>query len=75
MIEKGVIYDCPLCEQEHEVSVITKLRKAKSNGEVVEYEGTCYFCKNTGEEFAPSEVMDKNLLNIKEAYRKKKQIC
>lgn len=73
MKEEKIVYDCPVCEQEHEVSVITRLRKAKSNGEVLEYEGTYYFCENTGEEFAPSEVMDKNLLNIKQAYRKKKE--
>lgn len=70
MKEERIIYDCPLCEEEHEVIIRTGLRKSLVKGEVVEAEKTYYFCENTGEEFAPAEIMDKNLLSAREAYRK-----
>lgn len=70
--EERVTYDCPLCEQEHEIIIKKGLRKGLVKGEVVEFEGTYYFCENTREEFVPAEIMDKNLLMRREAYIKSK---
>lgn len=65
-------YDCPLCEEEHEVIVKTTLEETDYKGEIVQYEDTVYICERTEEEFTPSKIMTKNLLNIINSYRKKK---
>lgn len=70
MKEERIIYDCPLCEEEHEIIIRKGLRKSLVKGEVVEAEKTYYFCGNTGEEFVPAEIMDENLLSAREAYKK-----
>lgn len=68
MREERIIYDCPLCEKEHEVIMRTTLEETEYKGEIVQYEDTVYICEMTEEEFTPSKVMSKNLSNIREAY-------
>lgn len=64
--------ECPLCGEKHFVE--KRLRKSKANikNQIVEFPETYYVCTNADveeNEFVPSNILDQNLLNARNAYR------
>ncbi|MGF6947860.1 putative zinc finger/helix-turn-helix YgiT family protein [Neobacillus sp. B4I6] len=66
---KRINYDCPQCDQYHEVEVYVQDTKSLIEGTIVEHEETYYYCPNEDEEFTPAKVMNQNLLAARDAYR------
>lgn len=67
--------DCPLCDNNHEVEERKRITSIIIKGEKVLYEERFYLCVNADEdenEFATSSMMNQNLLNARNAYRKMK---
>lgn len=65
---------CPLCDKTHEVEERTRTAMLTIKDDAVEYEETYYFCTNSDEdenEFATGRMSNTNLLNARNAYRKK----
>jgi len=67
---------CPMCKK-HPSIILKEKAKTIIKDEEVEYDETVYFCSTLGEEdddayFIPPKVMNENLLNAKNAYRKMK---
>lgn len=72
---KTSIMECPLCDKEHEIEERTRISHITIKREVVEYKETYYLCKNSDEEeneFVLAKMNDINLMNARNAYRKKK---
>lgn len=72
LIEK-VERDCPICDKVHLLEKRKRETLGIVKGETVEYEETIYLCPVTDEEeneFVPAAIMDENLLNARDAYRK-----
>ena len=66
--------DCPFCDKIHEVEERKRLTTAHMKGEEVTYEERFYFCANTDEdenEFETGAMLNENLLNARNAYRRK----
>ena len=71
--EKIVMMDCPLCGNKHDVEIRHRIAKTMIKGQLVEYEEYYYYCSNANEdenEFEPGSIMNANLLNARNAYRK-----
>lgn len=68
---KRIIYDCPFCDEEHEIIIMKYLAKATIKNDEVEYTKMTYYCDRYKEEFVPANVMDENLMAAREAYREK----
>jgi len=68
---KSIVYNCPFCENEHEIKVLQYMEKTTVKDEEIEYLKTCYFCDIEEDEFVPSKLVDENLLAAKDAYREK----
>lgn len=66
---KRINYDCPQCDQYHEVEVYVQETQSLIEGNIVAHEETFYFCPNEKEEFIPAKVMNQNLLSARDAYR------
>lgn len=66
---KTIKYDCPICDQVHDVQIIISTIKRTYKGIDITYEEVLYLCKRYDEYFAPSKVLNQNLLNMKNAYR------
>lgn len=67
------LYDCPLCDRQHKVTVITSKSKAMIKGRIVEFDETKYYCPNSQYDekyFVPSYIMDENNQRARDAYRK-----
>lgn len=72
LIEK-IERDCPICDEVHTLEKRKRETQGIVKGETVEYEETFYLCSVTSEEeneFVPAAMMDENLLNARDAYRK-----
>lgn len=69
-VTRKLIYDCPFCEEEHEVSIMQYKACGLVKNERVEYMKSVYYCEREDEEFAPEQMMDKNLFEAREAYRR-----
>ncbi len=69
-VMKKLVYDCPFCEEEHEVSVVQYKTRGMVKNVEVEYMKSVYYCDREKEEFTPAMVMDDNLYEAREAYRK-----
>lgn len=68
---------CLWCGENHDVDIITEKTKIVIKGETVEYDDTVYYCSNSEEDeayFVPDDVMDANLFNAREAYRRMKNM-
>jgi len=64
-----ILYDCPLCDEVHEVNIIQN-NVCKTFKEVeLCYDETLYHCNTTDEYFTPSKILSQNLLNMKDSYR------
>lgn len=68
---KRINYDCPQCDQYHEVEVYLEDTKSLIEGTIVEHKETYYYCPNEDEEFTPAKVLNQNLLAARDAYRVK----
>ncbi|MGD6777002.1 type II TA system antitoxin MqsA family protein [Sutcliffiella horikoshii] len=66
---KKVNYDCPQCDQYHEVEVYIQETQSVMEGNIVTHEETFYLCPIENEEFTPAKVMNQNLLSARDAYR------
>ncbi len=66
--------ECPLCDKTHELEERKRTTVTVIKNEEVEYDECFYFCMNADEdenEFETGEMLNKNLLNARNAYRKK----
>ena len=66
--------ECPLCDKVHEIEERERKTVTMIKGEEVTYEERYYFCANADEdenEFEIGNMMNKNLLNARNAYRMK----
>lgn len=64
-----ITYNCPFCDEVHEVSVIKEKTQALVNNTPVEYEGIFYHCSIEDENFTPKDILNHNLLAAKDSYR------
>ena len=74
LLEK-IHMDCPLCDKVHDVEKRKRITSTIIKGEEVSYEEIFYFCPNVDEEekeFVTGSILNKNLLNARNAYRIKK---
>lgn len=75
IIKETQLRDCPCCGQTHAIDIMTRTTQGLVKDEVVDYEETYYFCNNSDHEeneFVSAKMMDINLLNARDAYRRKK---
>ncbi|RAK19871.1 putative zinc finger/helix-turn-helix YgiT family protein [Anoxybacillus vitaminiphilus] len=68
LLEK-IHYNCPFCDEEHEISVFREKTKALVNNTPVEYEEIYYYCPIEEDKFVPKEILNQNLLAAKDSYR------
>lgn len=69
IIEKNINYNCPFCNEKHEVIFKVEPSKALINETPVEYNESYYYCSIEDEEFIPKDLLKKNLLAARDAYR------
>lgn len=69
-IKKEIRY-CPFCEEEHEVILKKEIRKDTVKECEIDYEVYFYECNVCNEEFEDGEILDKNLMSMRDAYRVK----
>jgi len=62
-------YNCPFCDEVHEVSVIKDKTKALINNTPVDYEEIYYHCPIEDDRFVPKDILNQNLLSAKDSYR------
>lgn len=70
---KKVFMTCPVCGKQHEVEERLRWAEMPIKGVMTPYQEIFYYCVNGPEdesEFVPGGVMNKNLLNVRDAYRK-----
>ena len=66
--------ECPLCDKIHEIEERKRFTTTTIKDDEVEYEERYYFCSNCNEdenEFESLKMTSENLLNARNAYRKK----
>ncbi len=66
---KKINFNCPECDQNHEVEVYEQKTQSLIEGTIVEHKETYYYCPIEDEEFIPAKVMNQNLLEARDAYR------
>ncbi|MFI3236645.1 MAG: DUF4065 domain-containing protein [Lachnospiraceae bacterium] len=72
---KMINMECPLCDKIHEVEERTRIAHLTIKGEEVYYEEQFYVCCNSDDEeneFENNTMTNENLLNARNAYRRKK---
>lgn len=65
--------DCPFCDRKHIVEKRKRDNIAKIKNKIVKYEEVYFLCTETNEEeneFVTSQIMDENLLNARDTYRR-----
>lgn len=70
---EGIIrMECPLCGKEHDLEIRERVATTIIKDEVVEYNEVYYYCENEKEnnEFANGKMLNANLLNARNAYRR-----
>lgn len=68
---------CPICDKEHELEKRKRKSKLQIKDLVVDYDEIYFRCTETQDEeneFVTSEMMDNNLLNAKDNYRRQKKL-
>lgn len=66
--------ECPICDKFHSIEKRKRITQAIVKDETVDYEEVYFLCTLSDEdenEFVPAGLMDKNLLNARDAYRQK----
>lgn len=74
LVRKIFLPECPICDQAHEVEERKRSVKIKIKGENISYLEHYYHCANGKDEeqdFVPGGMANSNLLNARNAYRKK----
>lgn len=72
---KKILMECPLCDKVHEIEERKRTTTLIIKDEEVEYEESYYWCCNSKEnEFEPAKMSNINLLNARNAYRKKNHL-
>lgn len=74
-IIRKIHMNCPLCDKTHEIEERKRATTITIKGEEVAYEERFYFCTNMDEEeneFETGAMTNENLLNARNAYRRKK---
>ncbi len=69
------IMKCEMCGKEHSVEILKEKAMTYVKNELVEYEETVYFCNNCDEDeayYVPAKILNENLMNARNAYRKMK---
>lgn len=62
---------CPICDKEHEI-ILKKIKQTSTiKDSEVENDIYVYFCEIENEEFEDGELLEQNLVAIRDAYRKK----
>ena len=67
-------YNCPICEKEEEVEIYKELAQVIIKEQTISYYETYYYCPISKEEFYPSQVLDNNLLEAKDSYRRQNNL-
>ena len=65
--------NCPLCDKVHDVEERKRITSVIIKGKNVTYEERFYFCENANKgenEFENGAMVNENLLNARNAYRK-----
>ena len=65
---------CPFCEEEHDVILKKEIRKSIVKDCELESEIYFYECNKSGETFESGELLDINLMLMRDAYRKKNNL-
>ena len=63
---------CMSCMEEHEVFLVEVLENNVFKGQSVEYNAIYEYCESTEEYFATTELLSRNDIAMKNAYRKSK---
>ncbi len=71
---EDVKYSCPICEKVHEVQVYQEPTKALIKKQPIKYIETYYHCPTSEEEFYPSQILDSNLLEARDSYRRENNL-
>lgn len=71
---KKVNLECPYCGKDNNVYLNVKKVINNIKNQKVECENNAYFCKSCEEEFVDGELLNQNLLKIKDKYRKNNQL-
>ncbi len=67
-------YNCPICGKKEEVEIYKELTEVIIKGQNIKYYETYYYCPINREEFYPSQVLDSNLLEAKDVFRKQNNL-
>lgn len=62
---------CPCCFKEHDIEIIKKIETCVVKDEKVEAEVEVFYCNERNQTFENGGMLNKNLLSMKNAYRKK----
>lgn len=73
-VSKVISKYCPICEEEHEVKVLKIVSKEIIKNEEIEYEQIVYECEECNEYFEDGELLNRNLDELRDAYRRKKEL-
>ena len=71
---KKVNIVCPYCGKSDEVYLTTQKINIEIKNQLVEYKEQVYNCKACGEEFEDGKLVNANLVNARDAYRKKNNL-
>ena len=73
-MRNGFIGKCPVCGMEHEITLCSRKNRIEIKGVEVEYDEKYYKCPKFNDEeseFGSAKILDENLLNARNEYRKK----
>ena len=72
---RKVFMECPICDKKHDIEERKRIVQTIIKGKEIEYEERYYFCENAKNkdecEFVNGSMLNENLLNGRNAYRKK----
>lgn len=71
---KKVNVVCPYCGKNDEVYLASKKINTEIKNQLIEYKGQVYSCKACDEEFEDGKLLNANLINARDAYRKKNNL-
>ena len=61
---------CPACEQVHEIDLLVRPVLVRFHGKTVTYDEKSYFCPVDNCHFYDGEMLDENLVKIRELLKK-----
>jgi len=63
------VYNCPFCEEDHELEIYKELTKGNINGRIFEYVESFYFCPIEKERFGTGKMVEENLAEARKVYK------